>query len=74
MTQYVVPSDCHLNNQLCTACPQYLGTVIVPCLFSAPLHSGDVRILVCVGAVEDCGTGDSVIGKVRHVGAVITYH
>ncbi len=32
MTQYVAPSDCHLNNLLCNACPQYLGTVIV-CTF-----------------------------------------
>jgi hypothetical protein len=65
MIQYVVPSDCRLNNQQCTAPPQYLSTVIVCCLFSAPLHPGDIRILICVGAVEDCGTGDNVIGKVR---------
>jgi hypothetical protein len=74
MTQYILPSDCCLNNQLCTAPPQYLGAVIVCCLFSALLHSGDVCVLVCVGAVEDCGTGADVIGKVRHVGAVMTYH
>jgi hypothetical protein len=74
MTQYIVPSDCCLNNQLCTACPQYLGMVIVCCLFSALLHPGEVCVLVCVGAVEDCGTGNDVIGKVRHVGAVMTYH
>jgi hypothetical protein len=47
--------------------PRYLGTVIVCCLFSALLHPGDVRVLVCVGVVEDCGTGADVIGKVRHV-------
>jgi hypothetical protein len=64
MTQYIAPSDCRLNNQLCTAHPQYLGTVIVCCLFSAPLHPGDVCVLVCVGAVEDFSTGDEVIGKV----------
>jgi hypothetical protein len=74
MTQYVAPSECHLNNQLCTARPQYLDMVIVYCLFSAPLHPGDIRVLVCVGAVEDCGTGADVIGEVRHVGAVMTYH
>jgi hypothetical protein len=74
VTQYVVPSDCRLNNQLCTARPKYLGTIIVCCLFSAPLHPGENRVLVCVGAIEDCGTGDNVIGKVRHVGAVMTYH
>ncbi len=71
MTQYIAPSDCRLNNQLCTAHPQYLGTVIVCCLFSALLYPGDVRVLVCVGAVEDCGTGGDVIGKVRHVGAIM---
>ena len=74
MTQYVVPSDCPLNNQLCTARPQYLGTVIVCCLFSALLHPGNIRVLVCVGSVEDCGTGDNIIGKVRHVEAVMIYH
>jgi hypothetical protein len=74
MTQYVAPSDCCLNNQLCTARPQYLGTVIVCCLFSALIHPDDVHILVCVGAVEDCSTGADVIGKVRHVGVVMTYH
>jgi hypothetical protein len=74
MTQYIVPSDCHLNNQLCTAPPQYLGVVIVCRLFSALQHPDDVRKLVYVGAVEDCGTGADVIGKVRHLGAVMTYH
>ena len=74
MTQYVAPSDCCLNHQLCIAPPQYLGTAIVCCLFSALLHPVDVRVLVCVGAVEDCGTGANVIGKVRHVEAVITNH
>ncbi len=74
MTQYVAPSDCRLNNQLCTARPQYLGTVIVCCLFSALLHPGDVHVLICVGAVEDCSTGNNVIGEVRQVGAIMTYH
>jgi hypothetical protein len=74
MTQYVTPSGRRLNNQLCTAHPQYVGMAIVCCLFSALLHPGDIRMLVCVGAVEDCGTGADVIGKVRHVGAVMTYH
>ncbi len=74
MTQYVAPSDCRLNNKLCTAPPQYLGAVIVCCLFSTLLYPGDVRVLVCVGAVEDRGTGADIIGKVRHVGAVMTYH
>jgi hypothetical protein len=74
MTQYVLPSDCHLNNQLCTTRPQYLGTLIVCCLFNAPLHPGDICVLVCVGVVEDCGTGNDVIGEVRHVGAIMTYH
>jgi hypothetical protein len=54
--------------------PQYLGTVFVCCLFNALLHPGDVLVLVCVGVVEDCGTGADIIGKVRHVGAVMTYH
>ena len=74
MTQYIAPVDCRLNNQLRAAPPQYLGAVIVCCLFSALLHPGDIHVLVCVGAVEDCGTGDDVIGKVRHVGAIMTYH
>ncbi len=74
MTHYVAPSDCRLNNQLCTADPQYLGMVNVCCLFSAPLHPGDARVLVCVGAVEDYSTGNDVIGEVRQVGAVMTYH
>ncbi len=74
MTQDIVPSDCRLNNQLCTARPQYLGMVIVCCLFSALLHPGDVCVLVYVRAVEDSGTGDNIIGEVRHVGAVMTYH
>jgi hypothetical protein len=43
-------------------------------LFSASLHPGDVRVLVRVGAVDDYSTGNDVIGKVRHVGAVMTYH
>ena len=74
MTQHVVPSDCCPNDQLCTAPPQYLGAVIVCCLFSTLLYPGDVRVLVCVEAVEDCGTSALIIGKVRHVGAVMTYH
>ncbi len=69
MTQYVASSDCCLNNH-----PQDLGVVIVCCLFSALLHPGDVCILVCVGAVEDCGTGADIIGKVRHLEAIMTYH
>ncbi len=48
--------------------------VIVCCLFSAILYPGDIHVLVCMGAVEDCGTGADVIGKVRHVGDVMTYH
>jgi hypothetical protein len=71
MTQYVASSNCRLNNQLCTACLQYLGTVVVCCLFSAPLHPGDVNVLVCVGAGEVCGTGNDAVGKVRHVEAII---
>jgi hypothetical protein len=74
MTKYVVPSDCRLDNHLCTAAPQYLGTLIVCCLFSALLHPGNVCVLVCVGEVEDCGTGDNIIGEVRHIGAIMTYH
>jgi hypothetical protein len=76
MTQYIFPSDCRINSQLCTAPPQYLGAVIVCRLFSALLHPGDIRVLVGVGAVEDCGTGADVIGKVRHVGTIMTmtYH
>ena len=74
MTQYIAPRDCRLNKLLCTAHPQYLGMVIVCCLFSALLHPGDVRVQVYVGAVEDSSTGDNVIGEVRHVGAIMTYH
>ncbi len=74
MTQYIAPSNCCLDNQLCTARPQYLDTVIDCCLFSALLHPGDVRVLVCVGAVEDCSTSADIIGEVRHVGAIMTYH
>jgi hypothetical protein len=73
MTQHVAPSDCHLNDQLCTAPPQYLGAVIGCCLFSTLLYPGDVHVLVCVGALDDCGTSADIIGKMRHVGAVMTY-
>ncbi len=48
------------------------GDCLLP--FSALLIPGDIRILVRVGAVEDCGTGNNIIGKVRHVGAIMTYH
>ncbi len=74
MTQHVAPSDRRLNDQLCTAPPQYLGTVIICCLFSALLHPGDIRVLVHVGAVDDRGTSADILGKVRHVGAVMIYH
>jgi hypothetical protein len=72
MTQYVAPSDYRLDNQLCTAPSQYLGGVIVCCLFCTLLYTGDVHVLVCVGSVEDRGTGADIIGKVRHVGAAMT--
>ncbi len=74
MTQHVAPSDHRLNDQLCTATPQYLGAVIVCCLFSTLLYPCDVFVLVCVGAVDDRGTSTDIFGKVRHVGAVMTYH
>jgi hypothetical protein len=74
MTQHVVPSDCHLNDQLCTAPAQYLGVVIVCCLFSTLLCPGDIHVLVRVGAIDDHGTSADIIGKVRHVGAVMTNH
>jgi hypothetical protein len=74
MTQQIAPSDCRLNNQLCTAFAQYLGAVVICCLFSTLLYPGDVRLLVCVGAVDDRGTSADIIGKVRHVGAVMTNH
>ena len=54
--------------------PQYLGAVTVCRLFSTLLYPGDVRVLVCVGAIEDRGTSADIIGKVRHVGAIVTYH
>jgi hypothetical protein len=74
MTQHVLPSDCHLNDQLCTAPPQYLDAVVVCCLFSTLLYPGDVYVLVCVRAVDDRGTSADIIGKVRHVGAIMTCH
>jgi hypothetical protein len=72
MTQHVAPSDCRLNNLLCTAPPQYLGAVVNCCLFSTLLYPGNVRVLVCVRAVDDHGTSTGIIGKVRQVGAIMT--
>jgi hypothetical protein len=74
MTKHIAPSDRHLNNQLCTAPPQYLGVVVIFCLCSTLLYPGDIRVLVCVRAVDDCGTSADIIGKVRHVGAVMANH
>jgi hypothetical protein len=74
ITQQVAPSDCCLNDQLCTAPSQYFGTVIVCCLFSTLLYPGDFCVLVCVGAIDDRSTSADIIGKVRHVGVVVTYH
>ncbi len=54
--------------------PQYLGTVIVCWLFSTLLYPGNVRILVCVGAVDDRGTSADIIGEVGHAGAIMIYH
>jgi hypothetical protein len=54
--------------------PQYLGLVVICCLFNTLLYPDDIRELVCVGAVDDCGTGTDIVGKVRHVGAVIINH
>jgi hypothetical protein len=62
MTQHVAPSDCHLNNQSCYAPPQYLGAVIVCCLFSTLLYPSDVLVLVRVGAIDDHGTSADIIG------------
>jgi hypothetical protein len=74
MTQHVVPSDCCPNDQLCTAPPQYLGAVIVCCLFSTLLYPGDIRGLVCVGALVVSDKSTDIISKVGHVGAIMTYH
>jgi hypothetical protein len=74
MTQHIAPSDRRLNNQLCTAPPQYLGPVISCCLFSTLLYPGGICVLVCVGAVDDRGTSADIIGMVRHVGAIMTNH
>ncbi len=74
MTQHIVPSNRRLDNQLCATPLQYLGVVVVSCLFSTLLYPGDVHILVCVGAVDNrCASAD-FISKVRHVGAVMTNH
>ncbi len=51
-----------------------LGTVIVCCLFSTLLYPGDICVLVRVGAVDDRGTSADILGKVSHVGAIMTYH
>jgi hypothetical protein len=73
MTQHIAPSDHRLNDQLCTAPPIYLSTVIICCLVSTLLYPGNVCVLVCVGAIDDRGTSADIISKVRHVGAVMTY-
>jgi hypothetical protein len=74
MTQHVVPSDRRLDNQLCTAPPQYLGAVVICFLFSTLLYPGNVQVLVCVKAVNDCSTSADIFGKVMHVGAIMTNH
>jgi hypothetical protein len=74
MTQDVAPSDRCLDKQLCATPPQYLGAVVICCLFSSLLYPGDVHVLVHVGAVDDRSTCADIIGKVGHVGAVMTNH
>jgi hypothetical protein len=74
MTQHVAPSNRHLDNQLCATPPQYLGAVVICCLFSTLFYPGDVRILVHMGAVDNHGTCADIIGKVGHVGAIMTNH
>jgi hypothetical protein len=74
MTQHVAPSNCHLDNQLCGTPPQYLGMVVMFCLFSTLLYLGDFSILVCVGTVDNRSTSTDIIGVVGHVGAVMTNH
>jgi hypothetical protein len=54
--------------------PQYLGAVVIHCLFSTLFYPGDVRVLVSVRAVDDCGASADIIGKVGHVGVVTTNH
>jgi hypothetical protein len=74
MTQHIAPSNCRHDNQLCATPPQYLGAVVICCLFNTLLYPGEVRILVRVGAVDNCGTSADIIGKVGHVEAVMTNH
>ncbi len=74
INQHVAPSDCCLNIQLSTAPPQYLCAVIICCLFNTLLYPGDVRALVHAEAIDDRGTTADIIGKVRYVRAVMTYH
>ncbi len=74
MIQHVAPSDCRLDNQLCATAAQYLGAVVICCLFSTLLFPGDVRVLVYVRAVDDQGTNTDIIGKVGLLGVVMTNH
>jgi hypothetical protein len=74
MIKHVVPSDCRLDHQLCATRPQYLGMVVICCLFSTLPYPGEVRVLVRVRAVDDGSTSADIIGKVGHVGAIMTNH
>jgi hypothetical protein len=74
MAQHITPSNCRLDNQLCATPPQHLRAVVICCLFSTLLYPGNVCVLVYVGAVDDHGTSADIIGKVGHVGAIMTNH
>jgi hypothetical protein len=74
MTKHIAPSNSQLDNQLCATPPQYLSTVVVSCLFSTLLHPGDVSVLVIVGALDTPCTNADIIGKVRHVRAIMINH
>jgi hypothetical protein len=72
MTQHIALNNCCLDNQLCATPHQYLGTLAVRCLFISLLYPGDICVLVCVKAVDNRCTSTNIIGKVGHVGAVMT--
>jgi hypothetical protein len=59
---------------VCYTPPQYLGAVVICSLFSTLLYPGDLHLSVLMGAVDNRSAGADIIGKVGHVGAIMTNH